>query len=256
MNNDKRNDEQAQDQDAEMKRLLAKLGIHSDENVYLSIESMEAITAAVTDEEKRQLIARSLQFRNPPQSRSYFIKDSTPTDVPGDGLHLSSERIEAIAATDADEEKRQLASRLLQMQRYANSFSALRYLTHKPLPGNNVLNPLDQFGTPVPNFAQQPAHATDDDKTSERGSGMLKFGLMNAVEIYVEYYEHAFSDSLRIEWMPVNGGGQPFLSVTGAGLTVLARHSALLQVFEQCSNPTMEEVLSWFSNFGTRHDLD
>lgn len=78
MNNDKRNDEPAQDQDAELKRLLAKLGIHSDENVYLSIESMEAVTAAVTDEEKRQLIARSLQFRNPPQSRSYFIKIPYP----------------------------------------------------------------------------------------------------------------------------------------------------------------------------------
>ena len=203
MHNEERNDEPAHDQDAEMKRLLAKLGIYSDEEVYLSREGIEAITAATTDEEKRQLAWRNLQVSNPPQSRSCLID-----------------------------------------------------LTAEAVPGGNVLNPLDQADFPGANFAQQAAQRKDDeDETSESESGILKFGLLSEDEIYVEYCETAFSDSLRIKWEPVNGGREPVMSVSGAALTFLARHAALLQVFEQRFNPEMDEVLNWFSDFGTRHDL-
>lgn len=60
---------------------------------------------------------------------------------PGDGF-LSSKRIEQIAATDTDEEKRQLAERLLNMQNYAKSLANLKFFTHKHAPGCNVFNPL------------------------------------------------------------------------------------------------------------------
>ena len=173
-----------------------------------------------------------------------------------DGLYLSNERIKEIAATDADEEKRQLAWRFLQAHEHAQSLSFLKYLTHKLVPGGNVMNPFDPQLFAEVNGMQQPGQGKDDeDETSERQSGVLTFGLLSEDEIYVEYCETAFSDSLRIKWDRVNGGREPVMSVSGAALTVLARHAALLQVFEQRFNPEMDEVLSWFSDFGTRHDL-
>ncbi|AYN25561.1 hypothetical protein D8682_00335 (plasmid) [Buttiauxella sp. 3AFRM03] len=67
----------------------------------------------------------------------------TGLGINSDGLYLSKERIEEISATDADEEKRQLAWRLLQMQQYAQGLSYLRFLTTKHAPGANIFNPLD-----------------------------------------------------------------------------------------------------------------
>ncbi|EOR7867408.1 hypothetical protein FYL99_RS20255 [Escherichia coli] len=67
----------------------------------------------------------------------------TEAGIGSDGLYLSNERIKAIAATDADEEKRQLASRLLHMQTHAQTLSYLRSLTGKSGVGGNIFNPLD-----------------------------------------------------------------------------------------------------------------
>ena len=174
-----------------------------------------------------------------------------------DDGYLSKERIEAIAATDADDEKRELACRFLREHYYAKSLSFLDYFTHsKHVPGGNVLNPFDPQLFAELNGMQQPGQGNDDeDETSERQSGVLTFGLLNEDDIYVEYYEHAYSNSLHLKWERTNGGREPVMTVSGAGLTFLARHAALLQVFEQRFNPEMDEVLSWLSNLGTRHDL-
>lgn len=67
----------------------------------------------------------------------------TELGINTDGLYLSKERIEEIAATDQDEEKRQLACRLLQVQEYAKGLSYLQILRGKSGLGNNILNPFD-----------------------------------------------------------------------------------------------------------------
>ena len=65
----------------------------------------------------------------------------TEAGINSEGLFLSNERIEEIAATDADDEKRQLASRLLNMQKYAQGLSYLRILKGKGVQGDNIFNP-------------------------------------------------------------------------------------------------------------------
>lgn len=58
--------------------------------------------------------------------------------------YLTNARIEEIASSDADEEKRQLAARLLQLQLYVKSIMAIRAYGFKHKPGgDNILNPLD-----------------------------------------------------------------------------------------------------------------
>ena len=63
--------------------------------------------------------------------------------------YLTNARIEEIASSDTDEEKRQLATRLLQLQLYAERLSAIRAENFKQVPGgDNTLNPiypLDEF---------------------------------------------------------------------------------------------------------------
>ena len=64
-------------------------------------------------------------------------------EITDSALYLSNERIEEIASTDSDAEKRQLASRLLNLQRYRDNTSFLHALSFKHLPGCYPLNPLD-----------------------------------------------------------------------------------------------------------------
>lgn len=64
-------------------------------------------------------------------------------EITDSALYLSNERIEEIASTDPDAEKRQLAGRLLNLQRYRDRTSVLHALSFKILPNFNPLNPLD-----------------------------------------------------------------------------------------------------------------
>ncbi|EON4441723.1 hypothetical protein ACLIKM_001500 [Escherichia coli] len=64
-------------------------------------------------------------------------------EITDSALYLSNERIEEIASTDSDAEKRQLAGRLLNLQRYRDNTSVLHALSFKHQPGCYPLNPLD-----------------------------------------------------------------------------------------------------------------
>ncbi|MGI1543634.1 hypothetical protein [Escherichia coli] len=64
-------------------------------------------------------------------------------EITDSALYLSNERIEEIASTDSDAEKRQLAGRLLNLQRYRDNTSVLHTLSFKHQPGCYPLNPLD-----------------------------------------------------------------------------------------------------------------
>ncbi|ELM1533887.1 hypothetical protein Q3R63_004422 [Salmonella enterica] len=67
----------------------------------------------------------------------------TQLGINSEDVYLSKERIEEISATDPDEEKRQLAWCLLQVQKYAQGLSFLQFLTGKHVQGDNIFNPLD-----------------------------------------------------------------------------------------------------------------
>ncbi|ELO3286936.1 TPA: hypothetical protein NUX02_004587 [Escherichia coli] len=57
-----------------------------------------------------------------------------------DDQYLSNARIEKIASSDTDEEKRQLAARFIQLQLYVKSITATRTYGFKhKLSGNNIL---------------------------------------------------------------------------------------------------------------------
>lgn len=62
----------------------------------------------------------------------------TRLGVSDSGLFLSNERIAEIADSDADEEKRQLAARLLELQLYAKSITAIHTLNFKHTPGGTT----------------------------------------------------------------------------------------------------------------------
>lgn len=70
-------------------------------------------------------------------------RNSANLEITDSALYLSNERIEEIASTDSDAEKRQLAGRLLNLQRYRDNTSVLHALSFKHQSGCYPLNPLD-----------------------------------------------------------------------------------------------------------------